>query len=48
MKNRGHLQMARSGNPGGRPIGSKTFAIRELIAEALVSHSSITVSGRSQ
>jgi hypothetical protein len=25
----------RSGNPGGRPKGSKTYAVRELVAEAL-------------
>jgi len=25
----------RSGNPGGRPKGSKTYAIRELVAQAL-------------
>ena len=24
-----------SGNPGGRPKGSKTYAIRELVAQAL-------------
>jgi hypothetical protein len=24
-----------SGNPGGRPAGSKTYAIRQLVAEAL-------------
>ena len=35
MKNRGSSQKGRSGKPGGRPKGSKTFAIRELIAEAL-------------
>jgi hypothetical protein len=35
MKNRGHFHKGQSGNPGGRPKGSRTFAIRELIAEAL-------------
>jgi hypothetical protein len=34
-ENRGHLQKGQSGNPGGWPKGSRTFAIRELIAEAL-------------
>jgi hypothetical protein len=24
-----------SGNPGGRPAGSKTYAVRQLVAEAL-------------
>jgi hypothetical protein len=29
------LQKGQSGKPGGRPKGSRTFAIRELVAEAL-------------
>ena len=29
------FQKGQSGNPGGRPKGSRTFAIRELVAEAL-------------
>jgi hypothetical protein len=36
MPKRGRpFQKGQSGNPGGRPKGSKTFAIRELVAEAL-------------
>jgi hypothetical protein len=36
MPKRGRpFQKGQSGNPGGRPKGSRTFAIRELVAEAL-------------
>jgi uncharacterized protein DUF5681 len=35
MKRDSRFKPGQSGNPGGRPKGSKTYAIRELIAQAL-------------
>lgn len=35
MKRDSRFKPGQSGNPGGRPKGSKTYAIRELVAQAL-------------